>query len=1092
MKTGGVLGLGTPDGRKIIMPRAFQVYLSAGCLVLLVLLVASAAALADSFVEDFTTLDYCNTWLTTAWWDTASGEVKLLPFEIALVGSCLTAGTPEDVEISGDYAYVVAGSDGLHAVDISDPTSPWVAGGYDTPGYAFSVAIVGDYAYVADYTSGLQVVDIADPASPALAATYDTPGYAYGVAISGDHAFVADYASGLRVVDISDPTNPTYAGTYNTTGYSYDVEIAGDYAYVADYSSGLQVIDISDPANPTLAGTYNTTGYSYAVDISGDYAYIADYGSGLQVIDISDPTSPALAGSYDTAGYSYDVEISGDRAHVADHTWGLQVIDISDPTDPTLTDSQDFPGIAKGLAITGDYAYVADYSSGLRVIDTAKHLPIPASAGTYNPPGSAYDVAISGDRAYVASDMQGLQVIDISDPENPALAGACDTPGNAMRLAISGNYAFVADYDSGLQVIDISDPTNPTLAGACDTLGNAYSIAVSGDYAYVGDLLLGDVNVVDISDPENPALAATLTGYSAKIGLAVSGDYLLAAYGLPGGLTVIDIADPTNPQPAGDCALANLAQGVAVSGDYAYVATQTSGLRVIDISDPMNPTEVGNCSTPGWAMGVTVLGDRAYVANYLSGLQVIDITDPTNPDVTGGCDTPGFAYGVAISGDYAYVADHSSGLRVQEVFQRLYDSQSNFVRSEVVFHADEPICAARLSAAYSDSIHWDLSADGSAWTEFRPGASYKAFTDPGTDLKWRSYHYYYGGGVNPTCTNLEIEWLYESPAMASVTDIPNDQGRQVSLSWTRSGYDLIGSITTITEYALYRRIDYDASAPPDHGEQARMVTDAQYVNGEPGSRPLYPPGDWHFITTVPACAEHEYAIVVPTLGDSTIAEGICYTTFFVRALTGTPGVHFDSDPDSGYSIDNLAPAAPLNVEMTSPTDLAWEECPEEDFDYFTVYGSAAPELDETATFIGYTIGIAMDVTGDQYDYYHVTATDFAGNEGEGSSVGNAYAGIRDTKELPTVFALERNQPNPFDAGTLIKFDVPNLGVLSIKIYDAEGRLVKIVAQGTVSPGRHATTWAGDDQGGNPASPGIYFIKMEAAGFRATRKATLLR
>jgi hypothetical protein len=59
--------------------------------------------------------------------------------------------------------------------------------------------------------------------------------------------------------------------------------------------------------------------------------------------------------------------------------------------------------------------------------------------------------------------------------------------------------------------------------------------------------------------------------------------------------------------------------------------------------------------------------------------------------------------------------------------------------------------------------------------------------------------------------------------------------------------------------------------------------------------------------------------------------------------------------------------------MASATDLLWDECPDQDFDYFTVYDSATPCLDTTAVRIGYTIQTVMDVAGDQCDYYHVTA-----------------------------------------------------------------------------------------------------------------------
>ena len=99
--------------------------------------------------------------------------------------------------------------------------------------------------------------------------------------------------------------------------------------------------------------------------------------------------------------------------------------------------------------------------------------------------------------------------------------------------------------------------------------------------------------------------------------------------------------------------------------------------------------------------------------------------------------------------------------------------------------------------------------------------------------------------------------------------------------------------------------------------------------------------------------------------------------------------------------------------MASATDLAWDECPDADFDYFAVYGSDVPILDLTAVVVGYTIDTEMDVTGADFDYYHVTATDFAGNEGDASSIANTYAGASADVNLPQAFALKANRPNPF-------------------------------------------------------------------------------
>ena len=63
---------------------------------------------------------------------------------------------------------------GLMLVDISNPSSPTLAGSYDTNDYADGVSVSGNYAYVANGSDGLVIVDISNPSSPILKRTYKT------------------------------------------------------------------------------------------------------------------------------------------------------------------------------------------------------------------------------------------------------------------------------------------------------------------------------------------------------------------------------------------------------------------------------------------------------------------------------------------------------------------------------------------------------------------------------------------------------------------------------------------------------------------------------------------------------------------------------------------------------------------------------------------------------------------------------------------------------------------------------------------------------------------------------------------------------
>jgi hypothetical protein len=256
--------------------------------------------------------------------------------------------------------------------------------------------------------------------------------------------------------------------------------------------------------------------------------------------------------------------------------------------------------------------------------------------------------------------------------------------------------------------------------------------------------------------------------------------------------------------------------------------------------------------------------------------------------------------------------------------------------------------------------------------------------------------------------------------------------------------------------------------------------------------PSYPLGDWDFLTTVPADCEGVYAAVVPTLADSSVAEGMYQTTFFVRARTAVSGVYFDSPPDSGYSVDNLSPEAPGGLELIAAHTVAWRRNLEEDMDYYSVYVSEDSSTSlESADFVGHTIDTCFVLSDTTSGYYVlVTATDFAGNESGASDVVWNCTGVRGTP--PTRYFLAQNVPNPFNPTTSIKFGVPEAGPVILSIHGVDGRQVACLVDGRYEPGVYVKAWDGRDDNGREVSSGVYFARMEAADFRASCKMLLLR
>ena len=83
-------------------------------------------------------------------------------------------------------------------------------------------------------------------------------------------------------------------------------------------------------------------------------------------------------------------------------------------------------------------------------------------------------------------------------------------------------------------------------------------------------------------------------------------------------------------------------------------------------------------------------------------------------------------------------------------------------------------------------------------------------------------------------------------------------------------------------------------------------------------------------------------------------------------------------------------------------------------------------------------------------------------------------------------------PSPFVRSTEIAFDVAAEGRVSLRVHDAQGRLVRVLVDGLLAPGRHSVTWNGEDGRGAALSGGVYFCRLEGGGQREVRKIVIGR
>jgi hypothetical protein len=81
----------------------------------------------------------------------------------------------------------------------------------------------------------------------------------------------------------------------------------------------------------------------------------------------------------------------------------------------------------------------------------------------------------------------------------------------------------------------------------------------------------------------------------------------------------------------------------------------------------------------------------------------------------------------------------------------------------------------------------------------------------------------------------------------------------------------------------------------------------------------------------------------------------------------------------------------------------------------------------------------------------------------------------------TGFALATPWPNPVRAEAELFFALPAAGPASLRIYDAQGRVVRDLVRGERPAGRQSARWNGRDQAGRAVGRCIYFARLSAAG-----------
>ncbi len=96
-------------------------------------------------------------------------------------------------------------------------------------------------------------------------------------------------------------------------------------------------------------------------------------------------------------------------------------------------------------------------------------------------------------------------------------------------------------------------------------------------------------------------------------------------------------------------------------------------------------------------------------------------------------------------------------------------------------------------------------------------------------------------------------------------------------------------------------------------------------------------------------------------------------------------------------------------------------------------------------------------------------------------------GTAHNNRMPLTFNLEQNYPNPFNPVTTIRYSVPEISKVQIKVYDVLGNEISTLLNEEKHAGTYELTW-------NAANlpSGVYFYRIQASEFISTKKMILLK
>jgi mannan endo-1,4-beta-mannosidase len=170
----------------------------------------------------------------------------------------------------------------------------------------------------------------------------------------------------------------------------------------------------------------------------------------------------------------------------------------------------------------------------------------------------------------------------------------------------------------------------------------------------------------------------------------------------------------------------------------------------------------------------------------------------------------------------------------------------------------------------------------------------------------------------------------------------------------------------------------------------------------------------------------------------------------------------------------------VTPETTVPYLTIIEQCHLNEIGYiaWSWFGNSTPILDMTTDGTYETLhdwGLEVAVTS-EYSIQNTSVRSFYIDNGICNPTG--VFNYKET-EMPKLFTLNNNYPNPFNPRTQIDYRLSDTANVRLDVFDEMGRYIVTLINEKQTPGLHSLHWEGKDEHGDHVPSGVYICRIEA-------------